>query len=161
MRPQSSSFAIRCSVALALAGFMIGMPFQTGRAQGTGPAGPVFSEGQAQIVPAFDDSTQWIREELWVETEFDTDGDGMPDRVHVAVVRPWQTETEGLMVPIVYESSPYFSGTGATGMEYRWQVRHPVGAVPPPSPPRPSSRSPLVHSDAGMNEGPWEWPIES
>ena len=28
--------------------------------------------GQAQVVPAFQDSTTWIREELWVETDFDT-----------------------------------------------------------------------------------------
>ena len=74
-------------------------------------AGPIFENGQAQIVPAFEDTTLWIRQELWVEAEFDTDGDGRPDRLHVAVVRPGQTDTEGLKVPIIYESSPYFAGT--------------------------------------------------
>ena len=101
-------------------------------AQEQGGAHPVFVDGRAQIVDAFQDSTLWIRQELWVETEFDTDGDGRPDRVHVAVVRPGQTETEGLKVPVVYESSPYFSGTGAAGPEYRWTVRHELGEVPPP-----------------------------
>ena len=101
-------------------------------AQEQGGAHPVFVDGRAQIVDAFQDSTLWIRQELWVETEFDTDGDGRPDRVHVAVVRPGQTETEGLKVPVVYESSPYFSGTGAAGPEYRWNVRHELGEVPPP-----------------------------
>src|SRR5690606_8056025 len=42
-------------------------------AQGLTPAAPVFADGQAQIVPAFQDSARWIREELWVETEFDSD----------------------------------------------------------------------------------------
>ena len=100
-------------------------------AQEQSGARPVFVDGQAQIVEEFQDSALWIRHELWVETEFDTDGDGNPDRVHVAVVRPAQTETEGLRVPVVYESSPYFSGVGAAGVEYRWNVRHELGEVPP------------------------------
>ncbi|MDT8437353.1 MAG: Xaa-Pro dipeptidyl-peptidase, partial [Gemmatimonadota bacterium] len=94
-------------------------------------ARPVFVDGQAQVVPAFADSSRWVREELWVETEFDSDGDGRPDRVHVAVVRPGPTETEGLRVPVIYESSPYFSGTAGVSPEYFWNVRHPVGAEPP------------------------------
>ena len=64
--------------------------------------GPVFEDGQAQIVDAFADESTWIREELWVETEFDSDGDGKLDRVHVAVVRQAQTDSEGLKVPVVY-----------------------------------------------------------
>ena len=50
---------------------------------------------------------------LWVETTFDTDGDGKLDRMHVDVTRPKQTETEGLKLPVVYESSPYYAGTAA------------------------------------------------
>src|SRR5687767_8156017 len=100
-------------------------------AQTPGKTAPVFRDGQAQIVEAFRDSTQWIRHELWVETEFDTDGDGKRDRVHVAVVRQRQTETEGLKVPVIYESSPYFAGTSGPRTSL-WNVRHEVGAQPPP-----------------------------
>ncbi len=39
-------------------------------------AGPIFKDGEAQIVPAFKDPKEWIREDLFVETEFDSDGDG-------------------------------------------------------------------------------------
>ena len=46
---------------------------------------PVFEDGEAQIVPAFSDPDKWIKEDLWVETEFDSDGDGKPDRMHVDV----------------------------------------------------------------------------
>ena len=101
-------------------------------AQTSPRAQPVFRDGQAQIVPAFQDSTQWIREELWVEAEFDSDGDGAPDRMHVAVVRPRQTETEGLRVPVIYETSPYYSGVSGARTSL-WDVRQELGE---PSPPR-------------------------
>ncbi|MBE0676335.1 MAG: hypothetical protein IH591_16895, partial [Bacteroidales bacterium] len=57
---------------------------------------PVIVDGEAQKIPAFENPDDWIREDLWVETEFDTDGDGRRDRMHVDVTRPKQTETEGL-----------------------------------------------------------------
>ena len=101
-------------------------------AQGQTPAQPVFAAGQAQIVPVFADSTEWIRHDLWVETEFDSDGDGRPDRMHVSVVRPKQTDTEGLKVPVIYETSPYFAGTGSGNLRYFWDVRHEIGETPPP-----------------------------
>src|SRR5210317_159190 len=75
---------------------------------------PFFENGEAQIVPAFSSPENWIREDLWVETEFDTDGDGKLDRMHVDVTRPWQTESEGLKLPVIYITSPYFAGTGTT-----------------------------------------------
>jgi len=123
---------------LAFAGLLASLAVQPSNLEGQGRAGPVFADGQAQIVAAFEDPAGWIREELWVETEFDSDGDGKPDRVHVAVVRQGQTETEGLKVPVIYESSPYFSGTAGGGLEYFWNPRQEVGAVPPPRNPAPS-----------------------
>ena len=97
----------------------------------TAQVGPRFADGQAQIVPEMEDAEAWIREELWVETEFDSDDDGRLDRVHVAVVRPQQTETEGMKVPTLYETSPYFAGTAGTAPGLFWDVRHEIGAEPP------------------------------
>jgi X-Pro dipeptidyl-peptidase len=94
-------------------------------------AAAVFADGQAQIVPAFQDATSWIRQTLWVETEFDSDGDGKHDRVFVDVIRPGQTETEGLKVPVVYESSPYFAGTSGD-RQFLWNVKQEIGVAPPP-----------------------------
>lgn len=94
-------------------------------------AKPVFKDGEAQIVEAFNNPEEWIREDLWVETEFDTDGDGRLDRVHVDVTRPKQTETEGLKLPVVYESSPYYAGTAGLARELFWNVEHELGATPP------------------------------
>lgn len=95
----------------------------------TSPAKPVFVDGQAQVVPAFSDSKEWIRERLWVETEFDSDHDGKKDRVHVDVTRQKQTQTEGLKVPVIYESSPYFAGTGNGSI--LWDVKQELNADPP------------------------------
>jgi len=92
--------------------------------------GPIFVNGMAQIVPAFQDTSGWIRQELWVETNFDSDHDGKPDRVHVDVTRPRQTETEGLKVPILYGSSPYFAGT-ARG-QVNWNVQQELNDQPQP-----------------------------
>jgi X-Pro dipeptidyl-peptidase len=93
-------------------------------------AAPEFVDGQAQVVPAFAEGSDWIRERLWVETDFDSDKDGKLDRVHVDVTRQKQTETEGLKVPVIYESSPYFAGT-AGGGSILWNVKQEVGAEPP------------------------------
>jgi X-Pro dipeptidyl-peptidase len=93
-------------------------------------AGPVFENGQAQIVPAFADTTTWIREELWVQTDFDSDHDGKNDRVHVDVTRPLQTRTEGLKLPVLYSASPYFAGT-ARG-QVNWDVEQELRDQPKP-----------------------------
>lgn len=92
---------------------------------------PVFKDGEAQVIEAFDTPEKWIRHDLWVETEFDTDGDGKPDRMHVAVTRPYQTESEGLKLPIVYETSPYYSGVAELIPGLMWDVRHELGETPP------------------------------
>ena len=72
--------------------------------------GPIFKDGEAQVVPEFNNPDEWLRHDLWVETEFDTDGDGKKDRMHVSVTRPKQTE-DGLKLPVVYATSPYYAGT--------------------------------------------------
>jgi len=92
---------------------------------------PVFEDGEAQIVEAFNTPDKWIRHDLWVETTFDTDGDDKPDRMHVSVTRPFQTETEGLKLPVIYVSSPYFAGTAPYVEGFFWDVRHELGATPP------------------------------
>lgn len=91
---------------------------------------PVFKDGQAQIVDGFKDSAYWIRHDLWVETEFDSDQDGRPDRVHVSVTRPAQTELAGLKLPVVYVTSPYFAGTGPSGTKFFWDPHQELGEEP-------------------------------
>jgi len=92
---------------------------------------PFFENGEAQIVPAFSSPENWIREDLWVETEFDTDGDGKLDRMHVDVTRPIATN-DGLQLPVIYESSPYYAGTAGNDRDLFWNVAHKIGEVPAP-----------------------------
>jgi X-Pro dipeptidyl-peptidase len=93
---------------------------------------PVFENGEAQVIPELNEPANWIRHDLWVETEFDTDGDGKLDRMHVAVTRPKQTETEGLKLPVIYATSPYFAGTAGSAPGLFWDVKHELGATAPP-----------------------------
>ncbi|MBO6575077.1 MAG: Xaa-Pro dipeptidyl-peptidase [Rhodothermales bacterium] len=112
-------------------------------------ARPVFDDGQAQVVDAFADSDTWIREQLWVETEFDSDGDGTLDRVHVSVVRQAQTDLSDLRVPVIYGSSPYYSGT-SNDYDNFWDVRHELGAEPPARTPL---RTPQLRTRDGISNG--------
>ncbi|TWU18246.1 Xaa-Pro dipeptidyl-peptidase [Allorhodopirellula heiligendammensis] len=98
------------------------------------PAKPKFVDGEAAKVPGFSDSDYWIRHDLWVETEFDSDEDGKPDRMHVDVTRPRQTDSEGLKLPVIYETSPYFAGTAPDSDDSMWSPRQELGATPTPRP---------------------------
>ena len=90
-------------------------------------AAPIFKDGEAQIIEAFNTPDQWIRHDLWVETNFDTDGDGKMDRMHVAVTRPFQTDSEGLTLPVIYVTSPYFAGVARETEGAFWNVNHELG----------------------------------
>ena len=91
---------------------------------------PIFEDGQAQIVDEFRSRRDWVRHWLFVETNFDTDGDGKKDRMHVDVTRPKQTDSQGLKLPVVYETSPYFSGIGSSDTRFFWNCEHEIGAQP-------------------------------
>lgn len=96
---------------------------------------PYFVDGEAQVVNAFSNAKEWIKEELWVETTFDTDFDGKPDRMHVFVTRPMQTNMSNIELPVIYMTSPYFGLSiknllGVGGNKYNWSVEHELGQLP-------------------------------
>ena len=97
----------------------------------TNKAVAIFKDGEAQVVSAFEDEQQWITHDLWVEAEFDSDGDGKRDRMHVSVTRQRQTDTEALKVPVVFNSSPYFSGTASGTRNFFWDPQQELGESPP------------------------------
>lgn len=126
--------------------FLVGPLFSQDDVKQADKTVPVFKDGLAQIVEGF--KKDWIQHELWVETEFDSDGDKKPDRVHVSVTRQKQTETEGLKVPVVYVSSPYFAGVSSSDKKYFWNPKHELNAEPPKrtNPPtiEPRDTSPVI-----------------
>jgi predicted acyl esterase len=97
------------------------------------PAVPTFVNGLAQDVFS-SSSADWISGEVWVQTGFDSDGDGKLDRVHADYTLPKETQTDGLKVPIIYEDSPYFAGTTSDAQYHNWVVDHELGAQPPSRP---------------------------
>src|SRR5262245_22790144 len=56
------------------------------------PAVPTFVNGMAQNVFSAA-SADWVSGEAWVESEFDSDGDGKKDRLHVDWTLPKETST--------------------------------------------------------------------
>ena len=77
-------------------------------------------------------TADWISGEVWVESSFDTDGDGKLDRLHADYTLPKETATDGLKVPVIYEDSPYYGGTASSYSN--WVVDHELGAQPPTRP---------------------------
>ncbi|MDB2686680.1 prolyl oligopeptidase family serine peptidase, partial [Mariniblastus sp.] len=92
---------------------------------------PIFKDGLAQVVPGFSNPADWIVHDLWVETEFDSDMDGTNDRMHVSVCRQKQTDTQGLKVPVIYNTSPYFCGIGSESPKYMWNPETELNVAPP------------------------------
>ena len=127
-RPTDSAFIRRLPRGLAVV-VAVATALATAGARATDA--PTFVDGQAQVVEAFSDARLWIREVLWVETEFDSDGDGARDRMHVDVTRPSQTEG-GLKVAVIYETSPYFAAVAAESPKYVWNPRHELDETPEP-----------------------------
>jgi X-Pro dipeptidyl-peptidase-like protein len=64
------NFTPVCAFAI-VASLLICTPVRT-----DAQAVPIFEEGLALVVDTFANPDDWIREELWVETDFDSDGDG-------------------------------------------------------------------------------------
>src|SRR4051794_17203749 len=95
------------------------------------PAVPTFVNGLSQNVFSAA-SADWISGEVWVESSFDSDGDGKLDRLHADYTLPKETSTDGLKVPVIYEDSPYYGGTAS--VYKNWGVDHELGAQPPERP---------------------------
>jgi hypothetical protein len=96
-----------------------------------GPAVPTFVNGLAQNVFSTA-SADWISGEVWVESDFDSDGDCKKDRMHADYTLPKETSTDGLKVPVIYEDSPYYANTAPNYSN--WNVAHELGATPPARP---------------------------
>src|SRR3954453_22592803 len=68
----------------------------------------VVQNGETQPVFGY---TYAVRDRVWVDTDFDSDADGVMDRIAVDIIRPAATAS-GLKAPIVMDASPYYSTLG-------------------------------------------------
>ncbi|AEB74098.1 Xaa-Pro dipeptidyl-peptidase [Lentilactobacillus buchneri] len=68
---------------------------------------PLIFNGKSQAVF---DTTQLIRDVVYVEAPLDNDHDGKRDLLKAEIIRPGETEN-GLRVPVIFTASPYDQGT--------------------------------------------------
>ena len=89
---------------------------------------PTFVDGLSQNVFT-SSSSEWIREEAWVQAPFDSDFDGKLDRIHIDITRPPETADPNcnLKVPVIFEDSPYYARLGPSR---NWDVDHELGFPP-------------------------------
>jgi X-Pro dipeptidyl-peptidase len=75
-----------------------------------GEDGPsvVVSDGVTQPVFGYADA---VRQRVWVEADFDTNLDGIKDRIAMDIIRPKASDA-GLKVPVIMDASPYYSTLG-------------------------------------------------
>jgi predicted acyl esterase len=115
---------------------------------------PTFVNGLAQ--PVFSgNSADWVRGQVWVQTDFDSDGDGKPDRMHAEYSVPGEAVAEGLKVPAIYEDSPYFAGTARSYSN--WVVDHELGTRPDSRPFAPfwTAKDTVAQGISGDFNNPW------
>jgi X-Pro dipeptidyl-peptidase len=77
-------------------------------AQTSAPPTVQVEDGVTQPVFGYADA---IRERVWVESTFDSDFDGVNDRIAVDIMRPRAT-AQGLDVPVIMDASPYYTTLG-------------------------------------------------
>jgi X-Pro dipeptidyl-peptidase len=68
----------------------------------------VVEDGVTQ--PVFDYGSA-IRERVWVQSDFDSDLDGVADEIAVDIMRPAESDA-GLDVPVIIDASPYYTTLG-------------------------------------------------
>ncbi|MFF2274342.1 Xaa-Pro dipeptidyl-peptidase [Agromyces sp. NPDC058126] len=129
-RRRGQRVAVAMTVALACAGVAIASPAYASPE----PAEPTFVDGLSQAVFT-KNSAEWVNEEAWVESEVDSDRDGLPDLVHIDVSRVPETESAGLKVPVLMELSPYYAGGSQVT---NWSVDHEIGDPPSEKEPWPA-----------------------
>jgi X-Pro dipeptidyl-peptidase len=72
------------------------------------PPAIVVSGGETQ--EAFDYAGA-VRDRVWVDSDFDSDADGVADKIAVDIIRPAATD-DGLKAPVIMDASPYYSTLG-------------------------------------------------
>ena len=96
------------------------------------PAVPTFVNGLAQNVFSAA-SADWISGEVWVESDFDTDGDGKLDRLHADYTLPKETLDRRPEGPGHLRGQPVLRRHRRRTTR-NWGVDHELGAQPPARP---------------------------
>ena len=79
MKTFAKSIVVLLSIALVSGGSLMAQKKKN-------KIGPIIKDGMTQVVPEFNDPDKWIKHDLFVESEFDSDGDGKLDLIHMDVM---------------------------------------------------------------------------
>jgi X-Pro dipeptidyl-peptidase len=73
-----------------------------------------------------------VRESVWVQTTMDSDGDRVPDKVAVDVVRPREAAAAQVKVPVIMAASPYYAccGRGNESEKKKYDAKGVISKVP-------------------------------
>jgi X-Pro dipeptidyl-peptidase len=101
---------IQRAVLIAAAAAISGLLVSAGpAAAGRDPSPPPWLKFEnGATAPQFNFATA-IEENVFVESELDTDFDGARDRISIRISRPREAADQGFKVPVVFEHSPYRS----------------------------------------------------
>ncbi len=95
----------RLAVTAASAFVVLAVPAVAAAADGDAV---VVQDGVTQPVFGYADA---VRQRVWVEADFDTNLDGVKDRIAMDIIRPKASDA-GLKVPVIMDASPYYSTLG-------------------------------------------------
>ena len=96
----------------------------------------------------------WVFGEVWVESNFDSDGDGKLDRMHTNFTIPKETQTDGLKVPVIYRGQPVLRGhRRSPELSRRPRARRSRLRAEPRSSSAASSTSPDIDNDLREHRG--------
>jgi X-Pro dipeptidyl-peptidase len=93
------------AVAIASSALVIGATAAVGADP---PQIVIGADGETAVAFGYTDA---IREHVLVDSDFDSDGDGVNDLIAVDIIRPAAT-AQGLKVPVIMDDSPYYSTLG-------------------------------------------------
>lgn len=136
---------------------------------------PVFKDGMAQPVFPFTDgkdrdgydpkTSQIVRCCVYVETDYDTDGDGKRDRIKVFVQVPRSAAEGNFKAASIFEARPYSAGIQEDAYDHMKQVQDKVyphfdmdGLSASPEPTVPASE--ITTMEASLQGSPEDWYYE-
>ncbi len=99
----------RFAVALATSTVLSASVVSALPAAAATPASIVVENGLTQPVFKYADA---IREFVWVKTNLDNDGNGIPDMIRVDIIRPAESQGGALKVSSIMDASPYYTSLG-------------------------------------------------
>jgi X-Pro dipeptidyl-peptidase len=96
------------------------------------PPGPIFDPTTGVTLDLPTELRASVDSGAYVETDYDSDGDGKNDLIHFDITRP-TASGPAWQVPVIMEASPYYGGSPAGGVKniHLWDITGELNTQPP------------------------------